>query len=983
MPSLKQLEDFKKAFENIGFEKTILEQAGIRHDAYELPSTEPVPLPKPSSADEDDGGDFDISDGLSDFAGVAEHIKDEVESPAIPEPQVPEPQIPEPQIPEPQIPEPQVPEPQIPEPEVPEPDLSISDEGGTDGADGTSDFSPDIDFGDLNLDGDTGSDTAGDTEGAVDSAGGGDGAADGTDGFSPDIDLADLNLDGDTGESLDIQDAEIPSVTGVSDEEMSSMFPDAPPIEDEPPPVTIEDEQQPVAIEDEMPPVADEGDAASDEETPPPLDDFLGDLDLDIPPIDQVPKAPKAVAPSAEKEEKIEAVNLSREDLQNLLDTIASYPLNLRIATEKVIAEEVVPPAQLSALLKLLINGASARETAALIGKILKKKIDLPKSFKSGEDLEDEQKSFEYIFINKFFPIARLAFLIAALIASIIYLSYNFIYKPIKADIIYKQGYKLISEGEYSLANQRFSEAFKVHHAKDWFYKYAEGFRDEHQYILAQDKYDNLLLWYPHDKKGALDYALMEKDYRRNYEKADNLVRANILDYKVNDPDGLLLLGDINLDWGEYDYSRYEEARMAYAKYITAWGQSDPILERMLKYFIRTDQLGEVIPLQMSFMGNKKSKIAAATLAELGGYLLDKHFEKPDGVVPDENVERIGGIKDVLLRAVETDYSLPESHYHLARYYNNYGALVEERQTLQNAAASFDAAKLETPKRSTYRIDTQRRIAAFLVKAKEFFPAEEALTKGINIYEDALERRILTPDPKFGMLYADLGDLEYFVKKTDKEPNMQEAIGFYLDAERNLYAPSEIQYRMGSAYYHLGQYRNAQDRFWNVLMEIPYNRRLLNAMGNVSYMNSDYYAAQGYFKKLLDLLEADRDRFPVLQPQARPEHKELLERMMRTRNNLGVTLNALASRSGKSAYRAQALALFSESARAWDSLTRDQKTMIRPSALDPAVPFVGLPYLNIQHTLYPIPGDEGELFMQIDKDVNEPSAWEELAASSR
>ncbi|GMO44596.1 MAG: hypothetical protein Ta2B_25580 [Termitinemataceae bacterium] len=844
-----------------------------------------------------------------------------------------------------------------------------------DGAAVDDSFSPEIDFGDLDLDG--GLDADATDTGNADDSGFGDldlgGTATGDDGISGDLDIADINLDAAATEQEQFiidedlpSDEDFPSVSDVTDEEMASLAPSALPI----------GEDAPAPINEELP-VIEEFAADGGNEEQAPTSELLPDLDdFDLPPIDETPKTKTAKEVLAEEspiaEEKIEAISLSNEDLDSLLETLASYPLNLRIACEQVIAEEVVPPGQLSSLIRLLINNASPREVASLVGKILNKKIILPKNYKTGEELEEEQESFAYIFINKFFPIARLALLIAAVVASIVYLTWQFIVIPIDANNIYKQGYKQIEEGQYDRANQLFSKAFAKKHVKDWFYKYAEKFTEERQYILAEKKYDDLLIWYPHDKKAALDYATLEKDLR-NYEKADNIIRRNILDYKVDDPEGLIALGDINLDWGEYLPERYEEARQAYARYITAYGQSDPILERMLKYFIRTDNLGEVLPLQEHFMADPKTKISAWTLAELGGYLLDKHFEVSEGV-PDENIERISGIKDVLLRSVKTDPALPESHYHLARYYHNYGATLEERQTLQNAAAAFDAARPESPKRSTYRIDTQEHIATLLVKDREFHPAEEALVKGINIYEDAISRRILGISSKFGKLYADLGDLEYFTKEGD----MQRAIDFYLGAERNAYAPPEIQYRLGSAYYILEQYENAQDRYFRVLMEMPYNRRLLNAMGNVSYKNADFFAAQGYYQKLLSLLESDRNRLPMLLPNERPEHRELVERMMLARNNLGVTFNALSARTGDPGYRAKALALFAESARAWDTLERDPITMVRPGTGGLALPGASLPYLNIKHTLYPVPGDEGALFMEIDKDVNEPSQWEEL-----
>ncbi|MDR0685712.1 MAG: tetratricopeptide repeat protein, partial [Spirochaetaceae bacterium] len=746
----------------------------------------------------------------------------------------------------------------------------------------------------------------------------------------------------------------IPSISEISDEEKASLFPDAPDVKAEQPDGKTEQA------------------AGGKLEDIPDIDDFLM-------PIDSPGQVGEAVVPpvAGEKPAKpMEPISLTEKQLQQLLDTIASYPLNLRIVCEKIIVEEFVDPSLLSQFIKLLIRGGNAREAAALAGKILKKNIPLPKGYKTGEELEAEQFSFVYIFFHKFFPVIRLSLLIAVLAASVTYLSYQLIYKPVHAYLIYKNGYELVEEGEYTLGNQRFEDAFAVHPVKKWFYRYAELFRDERQYLYAEEKYDQLLLNYPNDKKGTLDYAAMETDYLRNYEKADRLIRTNILDYRLNDREGLLALGDINLAWGEYEPLRYEEARIAYAKYMTSYGQTDPLLERMMLYFIRTDKLGEVIPLQNYFMSRPKAQVSAPSLAELGGYLLDKRFEVVKGV-PDEYIEEIQNVKDVLLRAVGKDFSLPEAHYHLARYYNSYGAAEEERQTLEIAAASFDTARPESPERTKYRVDTQRRIARLLIEGGEFISAEEALAKGVNIMEDAVERRVVERSPEFGELYAYLGDLSYFTKSGD----MREAEALYLKAEENGWSPPEMQYRLGSAYYHLGDYASAMNRFFNVSMETPYNRRLLNALGNVSYMRSDYEAAAGYFKRLAGMLESDRNRFPALLPRDRPEHREIAERLMVARNNLGVTYNALAAVKGNPAYRAAALGELSEAVRYWDALERNPQTLIRAGITDPAVPGASLPYLNIQNTLYPTQGGNGLLFMQIDKDLADNSWWESLLHS--
>jgi tetratricopeptide (TPR) repeat protein len=728
-----------------------------------------------------------------------------------------------------------------------------------------------------------------------------------------------------------------------------------------------------------------DGDALAvnfDTETEPASGTDLGGLEeFSLPGIDDVLNktisGDTKTAPAPAKAEEVEEILLNDADLARFQQTLASYPLNLRVACEELIAEQTVAPDLMSKLIKLLVRGAAPRETASLAAKILGRTIVIPRGFekKTAEALEEEQASFVYVFSHKFLPILGLFLTVALVMVSLFYLIYQFIYTPLRAESIYRLGYERIASGDYARANERFSEAFRSHRVKDWFYRYAEAFRDARQYMYAEEKYDELLRYYPRDKKAVLDYANMETYYLRNYDKADSLLRRNILDYAVDDQDALLALGDNSLAWGETDPAKYEDARVSYARLLERYGWTDPVVERMMKYFIRTDNLGEVLPLQRYFTDNPKRNISPAALAELGGYLLDKRFEETRGV-PSPYIEQIEGIRNILLRAVAADPALPEPHYHLVRYYRQFGNTEDERITVETAARAFDAAGEESIKRVQYRIDTQRRYAEILTGNRSFISAEEQLIKGIGIYENAVSRRLFPRTPEFGRLYADLGDLEYFTQ--DGNPEL--ALENYLQAERNGWAPPEIQYRIGTVYYQERQWTAALERFFTVASEIPFNRRILYALGNVSYMRGNFFAAQGYYNRLLDVLEMERARFPLLRPNAQTAQAELAERLMVAQNNMGVILEALTEQTGDNRYRSRALGFYTESARAWDALTRNPDTMIRMRpAPDISAPGVNPAYLNVQNSLHPIPDYEPWFFRTIDKDVLEPSAWEQLA----
>jgi len=727
----------------------------------------------------------------------------------------------------------------------------------------------------------------------------------------------------------------------------------------------------------------------------------FGNDDFDIPDLDNIlnKSAPPAPKPQPKKglfgrkkekdegeappaEDDVEEISLNQDDVDSLLRTLSLYPLNLRIHCEELIAEQVILPQQLSKLIRLLVNGASVKETAAHVESITGKPVIIPRSFEKGTGaaFEAEQSSFAYIFVHNFLPVLKIFAFIAVLAASVFYLSYKFIYTPLKAESLYKRGYERIPAGEYQRANELFHEAFMLHRKKKWFYSYAEAFRDQRRLLYAENKYDELLRYYPRDKKGVLDYANLNTYYILNYDKANRLLQRELLDFQPDDFDGLLAAGDNFMAWADSDPSRfsdrYEDARFSYARLLEKYGWLVPVVERMMTYFIRTDNLKEVLNLRVWFENDPKRRVLSPpSLTELAGYLLDKQLEKPKGV-PNPYVESIESVRAMLLQAIGKDPYLPEAHYHLARYHKNLNNTYEERLTLENAIRAFDLAKQEPARRRLYRSDTHYRYANLLINNREFFPADEQLVKGIELFEDFMNRNLIPASPQLGQMYSLRGDLEYFVKSGD----MEAALRNYHLAERYGYSPPEIKYRIGAAYYQREDWRNALDYMFKASAELPLNRRLLFALGNVTFNRGDYYAANGYYGRLLDMLEVQRLRLPVLLPNDNAQFLETGERLMMARNNAGVVNEALADQTGNRNYRSRAMALYAESSSAWSAITRNPETMTRMRLTDsPGAPSINLGYLNANNALRSNSGYKPQIFVRIDRDVLEPSKWEELA----
>ena len=667
--------------------------------------------------------------------------------------------------------------------------------------------------------------------------------------------------------------------------------------------------------------------------------------------------------------EELETIELTDSELDKLQNTLSSYPLNLRIACQEIISEQIVNPMQMAQLLRMLVRDAHPKATASLAGEILGKTITIPKSFekKTGAELEEEQSTFAYIFVHNFLPILRLFLVIAVTAGCLFYLIYTFVYRPMRADSIYRAGLERIYAGEYQRAVERFWEAFAIHPRRNWFFTYAEAFIEQRQFAFAARKYEALLTHFPRDRRGVLDFAAMETNFRRNYARADELLRRNLLDFNPNDIEALLALGDNNLAWGEIEPGRLADARFAFARVLDLAGWTPPVVERMLRYFIRTDNLREVNSLRQWFDADPRRRpLSAVTMAELGGYLLDKQLEETRGV-PDFHIGQIESVLPLLLNAYRADPSLPEAHYHLARYFHSLRHFHEERIVLQRAVEAFNNAPEESIRRIRFRIDTHRRFADALIRDREFIPAEENLIRGIGLYQNAIARGLIQPSPYFGRLFAGLGDLEYFAKTGD----MEAALRNYRQAEAHGWAPPEMLYRMGAAYYQLEDWGNALERLFAASADLPLNRRVLFALGNASFKQGNFFAAQGYYNRLLDILEVQRARLPMLLPNDRPDFLELAERLMMAQNNAGAAYEMLAAQTGNPAFRNRSMVLYSQSQLAWDSFTRDPRTMVRSGATP-------LPFLNMRNALHPQADIEPQIFIRIDRDAMENSFWEEL-----
>lgn len=658
----------------------------------------------------------------------------------------------------------------------------------------------------------------------------------------------------------------------------------------------------------------------------------------------------------AAESEELPPNTLSDAQYKVFLQNLSEYPLNVRLAFEDfIVQDEFTDDAEFEIIEKIL-NKAPARTVAGMLEKMLDTSIPIPRDFehRTAAEYEAYKKSLSYQLRNKIIPGVLLGLLLTIVGWGLIKFTNYCIYRPLKANSLYKQGYALLQADEYPQAEMRFEEAVKKRINKKWFFKYARGYREHKQYQRAGNMYQNILRYFRHDKMAGLEYADMELNDLANYERAEEIVRREVLDYHINDADGILKLGDVFLEWGtEKDPSKLELAREQYATLIQLYKPTDLYMSRMMRYFIRTDNLREVIQMQKTFENREKS-LGSDDWTELSGYLLDKYY---GALAPSEEYLRfeIEGLRGLLLRAVKTNPDNPIAQYNLAKYFLKTNETSAIESTLQRAIEKFNTVP-SMKKRDLYKyIDSYRLLGEHYIGTADYLQAQEQFAEGISLFTTERDNAGFEGTPAIGKLYEDMGDIKYTISGDYDDALFNYKYSVELEND----SPS-IRYRIGYIQYKKKNYSEALGAFMKAGDGNVKERNLMLAMANTLYLRGDDYAAQGYYNQLIDELDDNIAENGLVLPQANVKDYDLINTYLYASNNYGVTLYKLAKRTGNSALNAQAMVQLSQSVRAWDALTRNQQSMVRLEGSN-------LAEQNIKYITHPIPEFEPSVYTDISK----------------
>lgn len=659
--------------------------------------------------------------------------------------------------------------------------------------------------------------------------------------------------------------------------------------------------------------------------------------------------------------EELPPNTLSDEQYAKFLKNFNEYPLNVRLAFEDLIVQDEFTDDAEFEIIEKVLNKAPARQIAAMLEKMLDTSIPVPRDYehRTAEEYEAYKKSIQYQLRNKILPGALIFILLIFTSWGLFNFTKNCIYIPAKASKYYKQGYTLLQSDEYSQAQMKFDLAAALKMKKKWFFKYAREYKAHKQYQRAADIYMKTLYYFDHDKQAGLEYAEMELNSLSNYSKAEEIVRRQVLDYHVNDADGILLLGDIFLEWGtEKEPEKLELAKEEYLKLMQLYEVNNLYNSRMMRYYIRSDNIQQVLIYQHMFEQDEKS-LGADDWTELSGYLLEKMYG-PLSPSDEHYRYQIEGLRAMLLRAVSMNPENPVALYNLSNYYINTNEIRNVEVTLNSTIEKFNNAEQLT-NRDIYKfIDSYRLLGENYLKTNDYLQAQEQYTKGITLYTTEKENAGFEGNQKIGILYADLADINYLLAGDYDNA----AINYKNSVELGNDNPS-IRYRLGYISYKNKNYQEALGSFMKASEGNVKQKNLLFSMANTLALRNDDYAAEGYYEQLISALDMEIENAGgSIYPQTNADQYDLVDLYLYAANNYGVVLHRLAKRTGDSQKNAESIVQLQQSVRAWDALTRNQKTMMRLEGSN-------LAEENIKYVTHPVPGFEPSIYIEIPKTLTD------------
>ena len=548
-------------------------------------------------------------------------------------------------------------------------------------------------------------------------------------------------------------------------------------------------------------------------------------------------------------------------DHDKVIDSIKNLSPLTRYHVLDAILNEKLDQASMRELLEALDSEKSNEDITELINRELG--LSIKEYGKSGIleliPIPNSLKDYAHII--------RVAAVFLILFVGIVLLSYQFVYKPIKANEYFKKGLTDIYKGAYNNAEINFAQGNKLKPKQiKWFNRYGKAYIERERFdsalakiegalnIKSRDFDSRVLFGYYYRSKG--EKQLSEEDYIKGEELYNDMLsyvsKKNQLK-TVYDERGILMISRAkNLSQANY----YDNAYNNYIQMINLFGDNVIARKRAMLIRIYQDNYKQVKALQEHINNLKSGYIDDDVYPKLARYLLNNNDFYGSRTLLEKILKKYPSNLEAIIGYA--DYQARLKHYEKAR------------DILVNTALPmFENNPYRRGKEFVYNM-----LGQIYYNLGEF-------GNSINNFNAALEINKTYPDANYNL--ANL----YFYQDKDYE----KAKEHYQLAYDNL--PPELRgdkllYNLSWIYYLNNEFDRAFEGFNALFQKNPSNSVVSYALGNSLLHLDRANLANGFYRNALNQILSRREKLGRLEMRTESDFF-LLSYLASLYNNMGVS----------------------------------------------------------------------------------------------
>lgn len=609
----------------------------------------------------------------------------------------------------------------------------------------------------------------------------------------------------------------------------------------------------------------------------------------------------------------------------------------------------------------LILDNANPQIIHHEVEKILKREVTLfeNNNVYNIEDITDyfntmseQVKAAANIVVTKVMPVV-------IILAIMTFYSLFFVYKPVKATLLYIQGYTLLEEDEFEKSEELFVKATNLWRMKYYFFKFADLYEEKRYYTQVQKKYDqiifgmnpdvNILLqdFFQNDKL-FIPFTINEKSYipenlldydketflkmiefeiykNANFDKAQLYFKVWIEKYD-SDKEILIKFADMNLviydTLGDKIY--LDEARFLYDKLNVITGNTDESLLLRARWAIRAEDDQYLNDIVEGILTTGKS-------FKIPEHLLIPYKEIVEYRLRKNTYNYTADILDIMSKQYP-DYI--ETPYLYALYYSLVPDYKARKEMLLLGIHNFSNAQSLTKTQKEKYIDMRIRLAElYLYDENNIHAARESITKAQILFEQ--------DENKHTNINIDLYRLYFIASQIELlRGDITLADNYLQKSYKNNYDSVDMQYHMGLLSFLQKDWSVASRIFSNIITENKidllnnedYQKVLYLAIANSLIMQKNYVVAIMYYSQLLDLLNKEnKSDVTLFEIDLNNDIgiASLQEKKVEIENNIGVALYYLSKQKLQTFENNEALLALQNSNTVFQNLNRDADTLVR------------------------------------------------------